>query len=259
MDKWKKLRSKISPTFTPLKMKFIHSTIVEVAERLRDYLLKSNEQQFEMKDVLARFTTDVIGTSVFGIECNSLNDPDAEFRHYGRRLFEEPRYGVLVRRILDEYDNIGRKFCYKKIPDDISAFFMRAVRDNIAYREENNVHRNDFMDLLIKLKNENVITFNELAAQAFVFFQAGFESSASTLTFCLYELALNLDIQNEARRIIRETYEKYNGQFTYEMMNDMPYIDQILEGKHFSQYYGSFLIFTIQLQFIFSILFQIYN
>lgn len=238
-EKWKILRKKISPTFALDKMKIMFTTICEVAERFRDCLSdRVHQDQIEMKDILARFTTDVIGNCAFGIECDSLNDANSEFRHYGRKLFEEPRHSAWVRRLLDEYSNIGRMFGVKKIPDDISAFFMKTVRDEVELREKNNINKNDLMDLLIALKNANadeiqkgnVITFNELAAQAFVFFQAGFESSSSTLAFCLYELAVNTNIQDKARQIIQNAHEEY-GEFSYDMMMDLPYIDQIIKGK----------------------------
>lgn len=58
----------------------------------------------------------------------------------------------------------------------------------------------------------------------------GFETSSSTLQFCLYELAINPEIQAKARKVIQDAYKKH-GQFTYEMMMDMPYIDHILQGS----------------------------
>lgn len=65
---------------------------------------------------------------------------------------------------------------------------------------------------------------------------AGFETSSSALTFCLYELAIQPEIQAKARHAIKMACQKYgggsdDGQLTYEMMLDMPYIDQILEGE----------------------------
>jgi cytochrome P450 family 9 len=38
----------------------------------------------EMKDLFTRFTNDVIATSAFGIQCDSLNNPKNEFYEMGR-------------------------------------------------------------------------------------------------------------------------------------------------------------------------------
>lgn len=219
-------------------MKFMFPTVVEIGDRLKDCLINFVKQndELEIRDLMARFTTDVIGTCAFGIECNSLKDPNAEFRHYGRKAFGEPRHSPLTFMFLRGFKNAARKLHIKNVCDDISEFFMKVVCDTVEYREKNHINRNDFMDILIELKNEgkndkDKITLNELTAQAFVFFLAGFETSSTTLTFCLYELAMNLDIQTKTRQVIREALNKY-GKFTYEMMLDMPYVDQVLQGIH---------------------------
>lgn len=61
---WKQLRAKLTPTFTSGKMKFMFGTVVEVGERFKDCLFEVVQQhdQIEIKELLARFTTDVIGT-----------------------------------------------------------------------------------------------------------------------------------------------------------------------------------------------------
>lgn len=243
-ERWKNLRAKLTPTFTSGKMKFMFPTVVEIGERFRDHLLEVVQQhnEIEMKDLCSRFTTDIIGTCAFGIECNSLKDPNAEFREYGRKITSAPRHGQLFITLLHEFKNVGRKLHVKRVRDDVSDFFLKVVRDTVEYREKNNVSRNDFMDILINLKNEETndkekITLNEIAAQMFVFFLAGFETSSVTLAFCLYELSLNPEIQTKARKVIREAFQKHNGQFTYEMMMDMPYIDQLLLGDNFQMKY----------------------
>lgn len=64
-----------------------------------------------------------------------------------------------------------------------------------------------------------------------MFFLAGFETSSTTMTFALYELALNKDIQNRAREEIKRVLATYGGELSYEAVTDMTYITQILNGK----------------------------
>lgn len=231
--KWRTLRPKLSPTFTSGKMKFMFPTVIEVVERFKESLTEvlNETDELEIKDLLARFTTDIIGTCAFGIECNSLKDPNAEFRNMGRIVFEQPKYNPITIFLIRAFAPLSKRLHIKLIRDDTSAFFMKVVNDTVEFREKNNVHRNDFMDLLIKMKNEeNNITMDEIAAQAFIFFLAGFETSSTTMGYCLYEMVLNPDIQRKAREEIRTVLNKHNGKFDYETMNDMQYLDQIIKG-----------------------------
>lgn len=67
-------------------------------------------------------------------------------------------------------------------------------------------------------------------AQAFGFFVAGFETSSTTMANALYELALNPDIQDKLRQEINEHFAKHNGEFKYEYMKDMTYLDKVYRG-----------------------------
>lgn len=117
------------------------------------------------------------------------------------------------------------------------------MNDIVQYRLENDVQRNDFLSLLIqimntgKLEGDNTdlgkMTFNELAAQVFLFFIAGFETSSSTVTFAFYELALNPDIQERAREEVRDAMQRHGGALSYEAAMELKYIDQIINGCGF--------------------------
>jgi len=60
---------------------------------------------------------------------------------------------------------------------------------------------------------------------------AGFETSSTTLSFCLYELAVNPAIQTKLREEIDATLEKFGGQITYDAVQGMKYMGQVIDGK----------------------------
>ena len=234
--KWKSLRESISPAFTSAKMKVLFFSILSIAERLRQTLSNSIDDctSLEITDLMARYTTDVIGTCAFGIECNSLIDPQAKFRIMGRKIFKEPRHSFKLRFLMGAFPELFRFLRMKTHLDEVAQFFTSICETNIKYREENNIQRNDFMNLLIQLKNDKngpQISVDEVTAQSFVFFAAGFETSATTMSMLLYELALNPSIQNRVRDEIYAVLEKHDGRLSYEAVMDMHYLHCAINGK----------------------------
>ena len=166
-DPWRQLRHKLSPTFTSGKLKMMFGTIAEVADRLLVVIDKQIETtgQLEVKDTLARFTTDVIGTVAFGIDCNSLEDKDSQFYEMGTRIFATP--SSFTKRILRTvFKDLAIKLGIKALPDDISNFYLGITKETVEYREKNpHVNRQDFMNLLVQLKKAGEVTVEQIAAQ----------------------------------------------------------------------------------------------
>lgn len=69
----------------------------------------------------------------------------------------------------------------------------------------------------------------EAAAQAFVFFVAGFEPASTTIQFVLFELARNLSVQKKLQEEIDVAIEKAGG-ITYDAIQSMEYLDQVISG-----------------------------
>jgi hypothetical protein len=68
-------------------------------------------------------------------------------------------------------------------------------------------------------------------AQGLAFLVGGYESSASTLSFCLYELALHSEIQQNLRAEILQVLSEQDGKLTYDNMQDMSYLDRVVSGE----------------------------
>ncbi|XP_047118510.1 probable cytochrome P450 6a14 [Schistocerca piceifrons] len=82
----------------------------------------------------------------------------------------------------------------------------------------------------IDVDNGNkTLTTKEMAAQAWVFFLGGFETSSTTVSFCLYELSRRPDIQKKLQEEVDDVMRKTNGDVTYDdIMTKMPYIEEVV-------------------------------
>lgn len=63
-----------------------------------------------------------------------------------------------------------------------------------------------------------------IAAQLFLFYVAGFETSASTTAFTLYELAQQPKLLKKAEEDVQNALEKH-GALTYDSLKDMKFLD----------------------------------
>ena len=74
------------------------------------------------------------------------------------------------------------------------------------------------------------MTNEMIAAQAFLFFAAGFETSSTTLSYILLELAQNQNIQKKVQKEIQTILAENNDELTYDVLKQMTYIDMVISG-----------------------------
>ncbi|KRT84488.1 cytochrome P450 [Oryctes borbonicus] len=237
-EKWRNMRVKLTPTFTSGKMKGMFKTLVDCGVPMIDHVnkLSQNGENLDIKEILSCYTTDIIGSCAFGLECNSFEDPDAEFRRYGRKLLT-PGLRTIAIQFLSFMvsDKIVGSLPFKRLDIEIENFFISAIRNIFNYRTTNNIKRGDFIQIFMEMQEKakanrtKPMTIEEISAQAFVFFIAGFETSSTTMTFCLHELAFNQDIQEKVREEIREAYKKNDGHLTYDAVMEMKYMDKVID------------------------------
>lgn len=255
-QKWKNMRGKLTPTFTSGKLKAMFATFVDCGSTLQNYLenLINKNEMLDVREISARHSTNIIASVAFGIDVDTISEPNHEFRENGQKIFASTFLNGIrffLKFIAPKLMLILR---IKAIPTECENFMKNLVKQNLEYREQNQVIRKDFFQLLVQLRNggsvqlddqwktvikadenQKTMTLNEICAQAFVFFAAGFETSSTTLSYCLYELAKNPDIQKRVHSEIDKVLEAHEGQLTYETVTDMIYLEKCIDGiKHFN-------------------------
>lgn len=67
-------------------------------------------------------------------------------------------------------------------------------------------------------------------AQAITFFGDGFETSSAALSFSLYALATNPDVQERVREEVESVLKRHGGELTFDGIQEMTYLDIVLSG-----------------------------
>lgn len=130
--------------------------ISENSDYLVTYMEKlvNKNEPIECREIMSKYTTDCIGTCVFGVEMNAMSNEENEFRKIGKDVFYPPWSDLLRAKIKHYlpwfYDILGYI-----LPDTkVTNFFIRLVVDSMDYREKNNISRNDFIDMLREIKKQ---------------------------------------------------------------------------------------------------------
>ncbi|XP_073949896.1 cytochrome P450 6a2-like [Choristoneura fumiferana] len=243
-DLWRLMRIRMTPAFSSGKLKAMFPLIVDRAERLQARLQRvGGKEAVEARDLMARYTTDVIGTVGFGIISDSLNDDNDAFRALGRKIFSfssSKLFKLFLKNLLP------RIFGYlKAFSGEIEGDVVGMVKSIMQQRNYEPCGRHDFIDLLLECKKkgamsgESIVETNAdsspkkvsfemndeiMAAQCFVFFVAGFETSSSATSFTLHELAHNQGAQRKAQEEIDRVLAKHNNKLCYDAISEMTYL-----------------------------------
>ncbi|VVC31925.1 Hypothetical protein CINCED_3A000677 [Cinara cedri] len=245
-QKWKVMRQKLSPGFTSGKLKCTNDQIKECSDQLIQFVdekLSKQSDGFDVKEIFGKFTTDVIGTCAFGLKLDTITDSDSNFRKYLNEIFGNNFKQTCIMMLGMVFPKVVKFFKLRSFPLEASNFFYSVFTDVIDYRTKNSVVRNDLAQTLMEARKELVLngdnatgdekfTDLDIISNAILLFTAGAETVSVTAAFCLYELALNRDIQNKLRDEINSKNEKYGGQFTNEFLMDLHYADMVLEETH---------------------------
>ncbi|CAH2098688.1 unnamed protein product [Euphydryas editha] len=244
-DIWRLLRQRMTPAFTSGKLKAMFPLIVERAEKLQTRALSAATagREIDARDLMARYTTDFIGACGFGLLSDSLQEENSAFRKLGATIFKRNPRDIGVYVLKEIFPTMFKSF---KLLSGVEKQILHLVDEVLRQRNYEPSGRNDFIDLLLECKKKGTLVGesiekikqdgkpevatlemdNELmAAQIFVFFAAGFETSSSATSITLHELAYNPEVQSKVHQEIDRVLAKYDNKLSYDAIKEMTYLE----------------------------------
>lgn len=242
--KWRTWRSKMPVAFTTTRMRKYFSIMLRLSEQLNRNLETNIQKPLNIKNELSRFTTDIISACAFGMESNTMKDENKKLLEHGRQFFDNQWNLYRNTFVLTIPRPILQAFNFRLFKRETQNYVLDMFKNIWQYRQQQNIITDDLASILGKLMEpdqdekdftgkvlEEPMNIEEYATQMFVFFCAGFETSSSTQTFALYELAKNPDCQQKLRLEINKVLSKHDNQITYDAVMEMKYLDSIIDGK----------------------------
>ncbi|XP_062613453.1 cytochrome P450 3A14-like [Saccostrea cucullata] len=249
-DHWRFMRNTLLPTFSSGKMRKMDPLLRKKYQLLLEGLKKEADQgkTIEFKEMFGRYTMDVIASLGFGMDIDSQTNPDNTFVKYAKELFA-PRINFLIFLIVIFPPLDGILNYFNKSPTNnrrVMNFFKSAVHQAIEMRDEGDKNRKDLLQMMLNAhkdteKNEiedvhsyegdpnkwkkRGLTEDEVTGNAILFLLAGFDTTASTMTFLVYCLATNPDCQEKLINQIDSTLG--NDLPTYDNVQKLEYLDWV--------------------------------
>uniref|UniRef100_A0A671RLV2 unspecific monooxygenase n=1 Tax=Sinocyclocheilus anshuiensis TaxID=1608454 RepID=A0A671RLV2_9TELE len=205
-ERWKRIRSSLSPYFTSGRLKEIFPIAVTHADRfIKNMQKRDHEQPVKVKEVVAPYSLDVVTSSSFSVDIDSINNADDPFVTNVKKFFKFSLFSplILILALFPSIANLLGKMGISIFSRSSVDFFYNVLR---KIKDEHNKESNgrvDFLKLMIQnqIPDEKFedtsdqpvkgLTDHEILSQSFVFILGGYETTSTTLTYLLYNLATN--------------------------------------------------------------------
>ncbi|XP_064171797.1 cytochrome P450 3A27-like isoform X2 [Anguilla rostrata] len=243
-DEWKRIRSVLSPSFTSGRLKEMFAIMTQHSNNLIKSLQKkvNHDESVEVKDFFGSYSMDVVTSTAFSVDIDSLNNPGDPFVAHIKKMvkFDLLNPFLLLVVLFPFLTPLMEKLGVSLFPTSSADFFLDSLRKIKADREKN-VHKSrvDFLQLMVdsqiseegatstEEKSGKGLTDHEILSQALIFIFAGYETSSSSLSFIAYLMATRRDIQKKLQDEIDEVFPN-KAPIKYEAMMQMEYLDMVI-------------------------------
>ncbi|CAD7083929.1 unnamed protein product [Hermetia illucens] len=261
-QEWKDMRATLSPAFTGNKLRQMLPLISKCCQNGCDYLKEQSAREghveMDIHQLFIKFIIDMIATTAFGVEINSLKEEDNKFYKTAERVIHPSLWTTIRMFLYVICRKLMKLLGLSLIDENLKTYLRSLVIDTIKHRAENGIIRPDMIHLLMQAQQGKISpqepqdesdhgfaaveespfglrsvnckwSDEDIAAQCFLFFTAGFATTSLTLGFCAYEIMANPDVQKKLITEIDETRKMLNGRpIAYEDLQKMKYLDMVI-------------------------------
>ncbi|XP_072938257.1 cytochrome P450 6k1-like [Epargyreus clarus] len=237
---WSRIRRCLTVLFTGSRLRALQNIITAKSKELVQRIEKDRQKTkfVDIRVIFTDFTTDIIGVACFGVANDATLTGDSALRSITKKLMSYSPFRALSWCSAFFFPELIDILRLKVIPTDCTESLRKILRNIIAQRggyETKVTESKDLVDILLKMKQEGDdedVDMNEdiLLAQVVAFLQAGFDTTATTITFAIYELAYNPDIQDKLLKELQKAKEEHGDNILeIQVLSQLKYLNAVID------------------------------
>uniref|UniRef100_A0AAQ5WW09 unspecific monooxygenase n=1 Tax=Amphiprion ocellaris TaxID=80972 RepID=A0AAQ5WW09_AMPOC len=240
-DQWRRIRSILSPSFTSGRLKEMLDIMKQHSANMMSSLKKKadKDEPIALKDVFGSFSMDIVTSTAFSVDIDSLNNPSDPFVTNIKKMLKFDLFNPLL-IIIGFFPFMGpifEKMEFSFFPKSVTDFFVAALQKIKSSRANGKqMNRVDFLQLMIdsqknsgpsEADRDKSLTDHEILSQSMIFLFAGYETTSSTLTFLAYNLATNPGVMKKLQQEIDTTFPN-QAPIQYQPLMQMEYLEGVI-------------------------------
>ncbi|XP_060083510.1 cytochrome P450 3A24-like isoform X2 [Ylistrum balloti] len=235
-DHWRFVRNIITPTFSGKKLRLMTPLINRAADTFMENIEKKikEDEDIDMKKFIGGFTMDVIATTAFGLDVDSQNNPNDPFTE-NAQAYSDPKSLAFIVIIVSGASAFFKRVTEKAMKErrkspgeyhDFLGIMVNAEAGNEKSEQEETVTAPEGDSVNQSALTSNTLTEDHVTAQAILFFLAGYDTTANTLSFLIYHLAIYPEVCD---RLLLEIDETLQGESpNYDNVANLSYMEMCI-------------------------------
>ncbi|ORZ38203.1 cytochrome P450 [Catenaria anguillulae PL171] len=231
---WKQHRKITNPAF---HRQWSTQLMGDVGRTLLQQLDLTQGSPTDLFDWMQRTTLDILSLAAYGQNLDALTDPTGDLvRLYNSIMHDLQLPYFLLFPILQRTRALPLVRDLSKRIDKFHAYLNsiidkkeKEVKRRVASGETKNEKDMDLLERMIEanLKDDGSFSRDDLRSNVVIFFIAGHDTTAATLTTAIYYMGMNLDVQAKARAEVLKVYGDIDPTLA---ASDFPYLTTAEQG-----------------------------
>lgn len=236
-DEHKRQRKLLMPAFSFRHVKDLYPIFWNKAREMTNQIssaMKSDlagSNVIEIREWASRATLDIIGLAGVGQDFDSLSNPDNELNETYKSIFAGNRGAQIVLVILGMLPHWLAAALPLKRNDEIGKAIktIKGVARDLIVNKREKMRKGELkqLDILSVAMESGGFTDEDLVNQLMTFLAAGHETTASAMSWAVYLLCKNLEVQTKLREEIRANLD-LNGEVNSAEIDRLPYLNAVL-------------------------------